>query len=154
MAGRQPVDPLLRESTGCRVPEALPGPFHDVGRSGGAVQPDDFFAGRPNARAVFEEVRSILNNLGPVEVRTSKSHVAFRRQRGFAFLWLPGRYLSKPTAEVVLSIALGRHEHSARFKEVAHPGPSQWMHHMEIRDVADIDGEVVGGLREAANRAS
>ena len=88
MAGRQPVDPLLRESAGCRVSEALPGPFPDVGRRW-RMQPDDFFAGRPNARAVFEEVRSILSKLGPVEVRTSKSQVAFRRQRGFAFLWLP-----------------------------------------------------------------
>jgi hypothetical protein len=118
------------------------------------MQPEDFFAGHPDAHAVFEKVRSILTRLGPVEVRTSKSQVAFRRQRGFAFLWLPGRYLSKPTAEVVLSIALGRHDPSARFKQVAQPAPSQWMHHLEIRDVADVDDEVVGWLREAANRAS
>jgi Domain of unknown function (DUF5655) len=118
------------------------------------MQPEDFFAGHPDARAVFEKVRSILTRLGPVEVRTSKSQVAFRRQRGFAFLWLPGRYLSKPTAEVVLSIALGRHDPSARFKQVAHPAPSQWMHHLEIRDVGDVDDEVVGWLREAADRAS
>jgi Domain of unknown function (DUF5655) len=118
------------------------------------MQPEDFFAGHPDARAVFEKVRSILNRLGPVEVRTSKSQVAFCRQRGFAFLWLPGRYLSKPTAEVVLSIALGRHDPSARFKQVAHPAPTQWMHHLEIHDAADVDDEVVGWLREAANRAS
>jgi hypothetical protein len=118
------------------------------------MQPEDFFAGHPDARAVFEKVRSILTSLGPVEVPTSKSLVAFRRQRGFAFLWLPGRYLSKPTAEVVLSIALGRHDPSARFKQVAHPAAAQGMHHLEIRDVADVDGEVVGWLREAADRTS
>jgi Domain of unknown function (DUF5655) len=118
------------------------------------MQPEDFFADHPDARAVFEKVRSVLDRLGPLEVRTSKSQVAFRRQRGFAFLWLPGRYLSKPTAEVVLSIALGRHDPSARFKEVAHPAPSQWMHHLEIIDVGDVDDEVVGWLREAADRAS
>ena len=123
--------------------------------SGGErMQPEDFFADHLDARAVFEKVRSVLNRLGPLEVRTSKSQVAFRRKRGFAFLWLPGRYLSKPTAEVVLSIALGRHDPSARFKEVAHPAPSQWMHHLEIHDVGDVDDEVVGWLREAADRAS
>ena len=118
------------------------------------MQPEDFFAGHPEARAVFEQLLAVLTRLGPVEVRTSKSQVAFRRQRGFAFLWLPGRYRSKPTAEVVLSIALGRHDPSARFKQVAHPARSQWMHHLEIRDVGDVDDEVVGWLREAADRAS
>jgi hypothetical protein len=118
------------------------------------MQPENFFAGHPDARAVFEKVRFVLNRLGPVEVRTSKSQVAFRRKRGFAFLWIPGRYLSKPTAEVVLSIALGRNDRSPRFKEVVHPAPSQWMHHLEIRDAGDIHDEVVGWLREAADRAS
>jgi hypothetical protein len=32
--------------------------------------------------------------------------------------------------------------------------PSQWMHHLEILDVGDVDDEVVGWLREAADRAS
>ena len=92
-----------------------------VRQAGERMQPEDFFAGHPDARAVFEKVRAVLNRLGPLEVRTSESQVALRRQRGFAFLWLPGQYLSKPTAEVVLSIVLGRHDPSARFKEVAHP---------------------------------
>jgi hypothetical protein len=118
------------------------------------MQPEEFFAGRPGALAVFERVRSVLDGLGPVEVRASKSQVAFRRRRGFAYLWLPGRYLSKPAAEVVLSIALGRHDPSGRFKEVAHPAPAEWMHHLELHDAGDVDDEVVGWLREAADRAT
>jgi hypothetical protein len=118
------------------------------------MEPKDFFAGHPDAYAVFEKVRSVLDGLGAVEVHTSKSQVAFRRRRGFAYLWLPGRYLARPTAEVVLSIALGRHDPSTRFKEVVHPAPAQWMHHLEVHDVADIDDEVVGWLHEAADRAT
>ena len=66
----------------------------------------------------------------------------------------PGRYLAAPAAEVVRSIALGRHDRAARFTEVAHPAPGQWMHHLEIQDVGDIDDQVVSWLREAADRAS
>lgn len=117
------------------------------------MRPEDFFAGHPDALAVFEKVRSILDGLGPVDVRTSKSQVAFRRKRNFAYLWMPGQYLAKPTAEVVLSIALGRLDDSPRFKEVVHPAPTQWMHHLEICDTRGIDDEVVGWLREAADRA-
>jgi hypothetical protein len=49
-------------------------------------------------------------------MRTSKSQVAFPRQRGFA--------------------------------------PAQWMDHLEIHEAADVDDEVIGWLREAADRAS
>jgi hypothetical protein len=87
-------------------------------------------------------------------VRTSKIQVAFRRKRGFAYLWLPGQYLETPPAEVVLSIALGRHDPSRRFKEVAHPAPARWMQHLELHDAGDIDDQVVGLLREAADHAT
>ena len=117
------------------------------------MEPADFFADHPVALAVFDSVRTILESLGPVEVRTSKSQVAFRRKRGFAYLWLPGQYLATPAAEVVLSIALGRHDASPRFKEVVHPSPKHWMHHLEISDVRDLDGAVARWLGEAADRA-
>jgi hypothetical protein len=55
---------------------------------------------------------------------------------------------------VVLSIALGRHDDSPRFKEVVHPAAAHWMHHLEVNDVRELDDEVGGSLREAADRAS
>lgn len=115
--------------------------------------PGDLLAGHTVALAVFERVRSALEAFGPVDIRTSKSQVAFRRSRGFAYLWLPGLYLGRPGADVVLSIALGRHDPSPRFKEVVQPSPKLWMHHLEIHGVDDVDDEVVGWLREAAERA-
>jgi hypothetical protein len=115
--------------------------------------PQEFFAGHPLALEVYERVRSVLTTMGSFEVRVSKSQVAFRRRRGFAYLWLPGQYLSAPSAEVVLSIALGRHHPSRRFKEVAHPARQQWMHHLEVRNVGELDRDVEWWLREAFDRA-
>jgi hypothetical protein len=115
--------------------------------------PASFFDGHPVAFAVFERVRRILEELGPTEIRTTKSQVAFRRHHGFAWLWLPGQYLRAPAAPVVLSIALGRHDGSPRFKEVVHPSPRHWMHHLEIDDPDAVDDKVAGWLREAADRA-
>jgi hypothetical protein len=114
------------------------------------VEPEEFFAGRPLGLAVYERVRSIVDGFGPVEARVSKSQVAFRRRRGFAYLWLPGMYLANPAAEVVLSIALRRCIESPRWKEVVRPAPATWIHHLEIRDVAELDDEVASWLREAA----
>ena len=115
--------------------------------------PNDFFADQPLGLAAYNRVLETLAPEGPIEVRVSKSQVSFRRRRGFAYLWLPGRYLSRPDAEVVLSIALGHHVESPRWKQVVEPTPGRWMHHLEIRDITDIDEEVVQWLREAAARA-
>jgi Domain of unknown function (DUF5655) len=117
------------------------------------VEPEELLAGHSIALAVFERVRSVLQALGPLDIRTSKSQVAFRRSRGFAYLWLPGQHLARPAADVVLSFALGRHESSPRIKEVVHPSPRHWMHHLEIRDPREIDDQVVAWLKEAAERA-
>ena len=121
--------------------------------SGRARTPVAFFEGHPLGLAVFELVRGALAGIEGISVRTSRSQVAFRRRRGFAYLWLPGRYLAKPAAEVVLSIALGRFDASPRWKEVAHPGPAHWIHHLEVRSIGEIDPEVAAWLREAAGLA-
>jgi hypothetical protein len=125
-------------------------------RATGAPVPDEverFFADHPVGVSVFERVSRAVSPAGPVTVRVSLSQVSFRRTRGFAYLWLPGMYLSRPGAEVVLSIALGRQDTSPRWKQVVSPSPGAWMHHLEISSPEDVDGEVVGWLLEAAGRA-
>jgi hypothetical protein len=118
-----------------------------------AVRPDDLLDGHETAEAVYEEVCRCLSRLGPFETRTTKSQIAFRRRRGFAYLWLPGQYLGGPHADVVLSIALDRHDPSPRFKEVVQPVPGHWMHHLELDGPDQVDGEVAEWLEEAAGRA-
>lgn len=115
--------------------------------------PEDFFDDHPHGLAIFEEIRSILDRIGPYDVRVSKSQIAFRRRRGFAYLWVPGQYLAKPSAEAVLSIALTRRDPSRRFKEVVNPARGHWMHHLELHDLDDLDDEVEAWLREAAGLA-
>jgi hypothetical protein len=122
----------------------------------GTPVPDDverFFADHPSGLAVFERVSEAVAPAGPVTVRVSRSQVAFRRTRGFAFLWLPGMYLRGPGAEVVLSIALGREVASERWKQVVSPSPGSWMHHLEVGSPEDVDDEVAGWLLEAAERS-
>jgi hypothetical protein len=109
----------------------------------------DLLDGNVVATAVYEAVLSRLHDLGTFDVRTSKSQIAFWRRHGFAYLWLPGRYLRHPGAEVVLSIVLDHHDRSDRFKEVAHPSPRHWIHHLEVHAATEIDDEVTTWLREA-----
>ncbi len=118
----------------------------------GASTPEEYFGASRVGIETFDRVHAALMASHPdVTVRVSKGQIAFRRGRGFAFLWVPGRYLRRPAAPVVLSLALRRRLESERVQEVAHPGP--WMHHLEITSADPVDDEVVDWLHLAAEEA-
>ncbi len=95
----------------------------------------------------------VIDGLGEAEVRVSKSQIAFRARRGFAYVWRPGRYVDNDVP-AVLSIPLPAEDKSKRFKSVVHPSQKVWMHHLEIRDPDQVDDEVAKWLRDAYDAAS
>ena len=114
--------------------------------------PEQFFAGSPSGLALYRAVAGVISSIGPAEVRVTKSQIAFRRRRGFAFVWRPGQYV-RTDVPAVLSFGLPREVHSPRFKEVVHPAPGVWMHHLELRDQSQVDAEVRGWLAAAYESA-
>lgn len=112
----------------------------------GPAEVEELCSGVPLARQVYDAVVDLVDDLdasadpdeGPVTVRVSKSQIAFRRRTGFCWVWLPGRYLTHPAAEVVLSVALDRRDPSPRWKEVVQVGGRRWMHHLEVHDLAEV----------------
>jgi hypothetical protein len=118
------------------------------------VTPEQFLGETDSGLAVYRWVQSVLADGGfDFTVTTSKSQVAFRRRRGFAYLWLPGKYLRRPNVDVVLSLALSRELPSGRFKEITRSAPAIWMHHLEVHSVAELDDEMAAWLSEAAEAA-
>lgn len=118
------------------------------------MTPEQFFAGKPLPHALFARVAQLVEALGPASLRTTKSQVAFRRRRAFAWVWMPERYLRRPAAPLVLSIALPWRDSSPRWKEVAEPAPSRFMHHLELYDPAELDDEVRAWLGQAWEAAA
>lgn len=108
----------------------------------------DLFAGFPDSLAICRRVEQEVAAIGEANVRVTKSQVAFRRRRAFAWVWRPGQYVNNPVP-AVLSIALPREIASERFKEVVHPSPRVWMHHLELDDSSQVDDQVRGWLSEA-----
>lgn len=117
------------------------------------LRPEDLFGGDPKAMAIYEAVQQAITVLGESSVRVTKSQVAFRRRKGFAFLWRPGQYIAS-AVPAVLSIALPHELVSERIKEIAHPALNVRMHHIELARVADVDDELVGWLAEAYANAA
>jgi hypothetical protein len=123
-----------------------------VGADDAPRTPESFFRGFPRGLELFEAVRAAVAEIGDAEVRVTKSQVAFRRAKGFAYVWRPGQYVSSEVP-AVLSIALPREVPSERFKSVAHPSAGVWMHHLELSAAAEVDDEVRGWLAEAYRNA-
>jgi hypothetical protein len=113
--------------------------------------PAAFLEGSGLGLAVY---RRVLEIVPEAEIRVTKSQIAFRRRRGFAWLWRPRMYLGRRGAEIVLSMALPREDASPRWKEVVHPSPRTWMHHLELTSVDQVDREVRDWLREADSAAA
>ncbi len=114
---------------------------------------ETFFEGRTDARTIFDAVRGLIESLGAVTIRVTKSQVAFSRRRAFAWAWTPDRYLRGDTAPLVLSLALPRRDESPRWKEVVEPRPGRWMHHLELRSTDELDDEMRARLSEAWDEA-
>ena len=114
----------------------------------------EFFAGREDSARLFESLRSAVDDLGPAELRVTKSQIAFRRREAFAWAWVPGMYLRGKRPPLVLSLSFRRQDSSPRWKEILEPAPGRFMHHLELASTAEIDDEVRAWLREAWDEAA
>lgn len=119
----------------------------DAGR-----RPEDLFDGYPSGLAICHEVERTVRRLGDATVTVSRSRVAFRRSRGFAYVWRPGQYVASDVP-AVLSLALPHEVVSDRLEEVVHPSRGVWMHHLELHDTAEVDEQVRAWLAEAYESA-
>jgi hypothetical protein len=114
---------------------------------------ETFFEGCPDGLQLYRAVEDVVAQLGASGVRVTKSQIAFRRRRGFAYVWRPGQYVTSDVP-VVLSIPLPQAVRSDRIKSIAHPSKRVWMHHIELRDPSQIDDEVRGWLADAYEHAT
>lgn len=117
---------------------------------------DEFFAGFEDGKEIFSVLRKELENLGETSLRISKSQIAFRRKKAFAWVWTPRRHLkgNRKIAPLVLSLVFARRDPSQRWKEVVEPYPGRFMHHLELWSVDDVDSQVRDWLIQTWERAN
>ena len=115
---------------------------------------DEFFSGYEASRPIFEALRAAVDALGPVEVGVTKSQVAFRRRKAFAWAWVPDRYLRGGHAPLVLTLSSARRHSSPRWKQIVEAAPGHFTHHLELYAEGEIDGEVRSWLQEAWETAA
>ena len=114
---------------------------------------DEFFTGRDLSRRIFDALCVAIGNIGASELRVTKSQIAFRRRRAFAWARIAGKYLRDDRVPLVLTVALNREDTSKRWKQVVIPPNGRYTHHLELRGPEEIDPEVCMWLLEAWSQA-
>lgn len=106
-----------------------------------------FFDGQPERLALYEALFRLLDGAFPeVSVKVQKSQISFYGRHLFAMVSRPKR---KRDPGIVVSFGLGRREPSPRIGAVVEPYPNRWTHHVAVTTAEELDGELLGWLREA-----
>ena len=111
---------------------------------------EELFVDKPVQLKLFQYIERFIESLGRVEIKVSKTQVAFKNKKQFAWVWLPMPSDKKrPPKSIVLSFSLGKPVDNPQIVQVVEPYPGRWMHHVIIQDNTDINEEVKGWLKEA-----
>lgn len=106
-----------------------------------------FFAGKPKEMALYALLRTrLLAETGPVNIKVQKTQITFAGRHGFAFVSHPRR---KQDTGILVSFGLFHRQESPRIQYASEPYPNRWTHHVPVRGPAEVDGELMGWLREA-----
>ena len=116
-----------------------------------------FFEGKPEALALYQNfAEKLFSEVGQVQVRVQKTQIAFSNGHNFAFVsFLPVRKAKeRPQHYIVVTFGLGHQVESPRIDGAVEPYPNRWTHHVLISREAEIYGELMGWVREAAEFAA
>jgi len=110
----------------------------------------DFFRDQTVSRQLFDALLGMIEKIGEAELTVTKSQIAFRRAKPFAWAWRPGQYLDgRRLASLVLTLSFPQRDPSPRWKQVVEPARGRFIHHLELNSTADLDEEVRAWLQSA-----
>ena len=114
-----------------------------------ALSPEEllFFAGAPEELALYEGFRCrLLETVGEVGIRVSKTQITCSGRYGFAFVSHPRR---KKDRGILVSFGLSHRQESPRIQAASEPYPNRWTHHVLVQSPEEIDQELMDWVQEA-----
>ena len=112
-----------------------------------------FFNDHMDALPLYERLEElILEQIPDVKIKASKTQISFSNKRGFAFVSFNPcrRAKERPNIWTTVTFGLSYRKDSPRIDVATEPYPNRWTHHVMVSNVAEIDGELMGWIREAA----
>ena len=112
-----------------------------------------FFNDHMDALPLYERLeRLILEQIPDVKIKVSKTQISFSNKRGFAFVsFTPCRKAKeRPNVWMTISFGLSYRKDSPRIDVATEPYQNRWTHHIMVGSVEEINDELMGWIREAA----
>lgn len=112
-----------------------------------------FFDKLPAALPLYEAFeRQVLAEVDGVRIKVQKTQISFANRRNFAFAsLLPVRKaVNRPEAYITVTFGLAHRVDSPRIDAAVEPYPNRWTHHVLVASAEEIDGELMGWVKEAA----
>ena len=112
-----------------------------------------FFNDHMDASPLYERLEGlILEQIPDVKIKVSKTQISFSNKRGFAFVsFNPCRKVNdRPDVWMTVTFGLSYRKDSPRIDVATEPYPNRWTHHVMVSSEEEIDSELMGWIREAA----
>ena len=112
-----------------------------------------FFNDHMAALPFYERLEGlILKQIPDVKIKVSKTQIGFSNKRGFAFVsFNPCRKAKeRPNVWMTVTFGLSYRKDSSRIDAATEPYPNRWTHHIMVGSEEEIDIELMGWIREAA----
>ena len=112
-----------------------------------------FFNDHMDALPLYERLEGlILEQIPDVKIKVSKTQISFSNKRGFAFVSFNPcrRTKERPDVWMTITFGLSYRKDSPRIDAATEPYPNRWTHHVMVGSEEEIDIELMGWLREAA----
>lgn len=110
-----------------------------------------FFDGKPRELALYQHLETQMEASFPdASVKVQKSQISFCGRHLFAAASVPlRRRKAWPEHCLLVTFGLGYRLVSSRIAAAAEPYPGRWTHHVVLSREEQVDGELLGWLREA-----
>lgn len=115
-----------------------------------------FFGEHMDALPMYERLEErILSQIPNVRIKAAKTQITFANKRGFAFASFNPcrRAKERPEVWMTVTFGLGYHKESPRIDAAVEVYPGRWTHHVMVGSPDEIDEELLGWIREAAEFA-
>ena len=112
-----------------------------------------FFNDHMDSLPLYERLEGlILEQIPDAKIKVSKTQISFSNKRGFAFVSFNPCRRTKERPEVWMTVTFGLsyRKDSLRIDVATEPYPNRWTHHIMVGSEEEIDAELMGWLREAA----
>ena len=112
-----------------------------------------FFSEHMDALPLYQRLEAlILEQIPDVRIKVSKTQIGFFNKRGFAFVSFNPcrRAKDRPETWVTVTFVRAFRVDDPRIDVATEPYPNRWTHHVTVSRAEDMDGQLLGWIREAA----